>query len=205
MPVPPCLRPLLSHASALDIPSSVASFVPSLSASVPLLCLSLFFFFTSLSLSLSLFPRQCDPFGVVATGVTLVGPQAVHERTHEELRGLTRVYDRVHERMCYCAFDTLDDAPRCCESTIYRSLFRAKEIGWPRNAEYYRYISIDMAGPGSQFLSVSHYTREHWPRCRVFFIFFQNVYAYVYACILGKFKFVENEPIKLDKMHQVIP
>lgn len=100
------------------------------------LCLSRFF---------SLFPRECDPFGVVATGVTLVGPPG-GPRT--DSRRATRTAEGV--RSCARAdvllsFDTLDDAPRCCESAIPFALLheRAKEIGWPKNAEYYRYIAID--------------------------------------------------------------
>ena len=81
----------------------------------------------------------------MATGVTLVGPPG-GPRT--DSRRATRTAEGV--RSCARAdvllsFDTLDDAPRCCESAVPFALLheRAKEIGWPKNAEYYRYIAID--------------------------------------------------------------
>lgn len=136
-----CQFPQVSSLSSLGPrpwifrPRLLLSFRPS---PVVSLCLSLFF---------SLFPRECDPFGVVATGVTLVGPPG---GPRMDSRRATRTPEGV--RSCARAdvllsFDTLDDAPRCCESTIPFALSheRAKEIGWPRNAEYYRYIAIDVA------------------------------------------------------------
>lgn len=80
-------------------PRLLLSFCLSLSVSF---CLPLFF---------SLFPRECDPFGVVATGVTLVGPPG-GPRT--DSRRATRTPEGV--RSCARAdvllsFNTLDDAP----------------------------------------------------------------------------------------------
>ena len=121
------------------------------------LCLSLFF---------SLFPRECDPFGVVATGVTLVGPPG-GPRT--DSRTATRTPEGV--RSCARAdvllsFDTLDDAPRCCESAIPFALLHesAKEIGWSENAEYYRYIAIDGGSSFAFFLPFLHYARARLSR-----------------------------------------
>lgn len=137
MPVPPSLRacPLSGLGPGYSV---LGCFFRSVLLRLCPLCLSLFF---------SLFPRECDPFGVVATGVTLVGPPG---GPRMDSRRATRTPEGV--RSCARAdvllsFDTLDDAPRCCESTIPFALSheRAKEIGWPRNAEYYRYIAIDVA------------------------------------------------------------
>lgn len=47
--------------------------------------------------------------------------------------------------MCYCPSILWMIPPWCCESTIPFTLLRAKEIGWPRNTEYYHYIAIWLA------------------------------------------------------------
>lgn len=69
------------------------------------------YLYTSIFLFFSLFLCECDPFGVVATGITLVGPPG-GPRT--DSRRATRTPEGV--RSCARAdvllsFDTLDDTP----------------------------------------------------------------------------------------------
>lgn len=98
-----------------------------------------FCLYTSIFLFFSLFPRECDPFGVVATGVTLVGPPG-GPRT--DSRRATRTPEGV--RSCARAdvllsFDTLDDAPMVLriDYTVY-SFARERN----RMIKKYRILSL---------------------------------------------------------------
>lgn len=154
---PQVFEPVLSRASALDIPSSAASFVPSFSGCVP----SVFLFFSLYSRANATLLAQWLPV------LRSQGPQAVHEWIHEELRGLPRVYDRAHEQMCYCP-SILWMMPRGAANRLYRSLFRTS-------------ARKKQDGRGTQNIIVTQ--RSTWLAIRIFSLSPLCSYATV-ACFL---------------------
>lgn len=101
------------------------------------------YLYTSIFLFFSLFLCECDPFGVVATGITLVGPPG-GPRT--DSRRATRTPEGV--RSCARAdvllsFDTLDDTPVMLriDYTVY-SFARERNRMTKKHRILYRYIAM---------------------------------------------------------------